>query len=262
MVTRESRKQSVFVIHHQGMGDMLVCLGLYRALAERHDRVIIPAKEPNLETIRHALSDMSNLEVIKIPFMSKRGRWGHHVLRVMTVMSWVFRLVGFRTLRLGTLGDSFLSDAANVRFDENFYQQAGIPFSERWNSFSYPHRKSKEDELFSMVESNRGRYIFLHEDQNRGYTIDRTLLPEGLPVFTPIAPPNSYFVTDYAKVIEGATEIHVIESSFAALIEGLSPKGAMFAHRYARPEAKGNWKHEFTYRNKWKVYPEVLNQRH
>jgi hypothetical protein len=254
MVTRESRKQSVFVIHHQGMGDMLVCLGLYRALAERHDRVIIPAKEPNLETIRHALSDISNLKVIKIPFMSKRGRWGHHVLRVMTVMSWVFRLVGFRTLRLGTLGDSFLSDAANVRFDENFYQQAGIPFSERWNSFSYPRRKAQEEELFLIAQSKLRDYIFLHEDQARGYTIDRSLLPDGLPVFTPMSPTSGYFVTDYTKVIEGATEIHVIESSFAVLVEGLSPKGKMFAHRYARPEAMGNWKLEFTYRNEWNVY--------
>ena len=254
MVARVSRKKSVFVIHHQGLGDMLVCLGLYRALSAECHRVVIPVREPNFETIRHVLSDLPNVVVIKIPFMGKGGKWSKNDLSVMTALSWAFRVAGLRALKLGALGDSFMSATSSVRFDENFYQQAGIPFFQRWNSFSYPHRKSKEDELLSMVESNRGRYIFLHEDQNRGYTIDRTLLPVGLPVFIPIAPPNSFFVTDYAKVIEGATEIHVIESSFAALIEGLSPKGAMFAHRYARPEAKGNWKHEFTYRNNWHVF--------
>jgi hypothetical protein len=254
MASRDSLKQSVFVIHHQGLGDLLVCLGLYRALAARSHRVIIPVREPNLEAIQHLLSDLSNVKVVKIPFGGNGGKWAKHDLYLMRIMSWAFRVAGFKTLKLGALGNSFMSASSNVRFDENFFIQAGIPFSERWDSFSYPHRKAQEDELSLLVTQSEKGYIFLHEDQARGYTIDRTLLPKGLPVYSPIAPPSPYFVTDYARVIEGAKEIHVIESSFAALVEGLCPKGNLFAHRYARPEAKGNWKHEFTYRNSWKVY--------
>jgi hypothetical protein len=169
-------------------------------------------------------------------------------------MYWLFRPFGFRSLKLGALGESFMSPNSSLRFDENFYYQARVPFRERWESFSYPRRTAEEDSLVSLAPTHPNGYIFLHEDVSRGYTIDRSLLTSDLPVFTPIAPPSTYFVSDYAKVIENAAEIHVIESSFAALVEGLAPKGKLFAHRYARPEAKGNWRHEFTYQKNWKVF--------
>ena len=65
---------------------------------------------------------------------------------------------------------------------------------------------------------------------------------------------NKFSFFDYLKIIENASEIHCIESSFAALIESLEYSIPKYAHRYARPEAKNDFRHEFTYRSNWHVY--------
>jgi hypothetical protein len=54
-------------------------------------------------------------------------------------------------------------------------------------------------------------------------------------------------------IIENAEEIHCIESSFSAYIDNLMLGNLKFAHRYARPEARDDFKHEFTYKAYWKI---------
>jgi hypothetical protein len=64
---------------------------------------------------------------------------------------------------------------------------------------------------------------------------------------------NKYSLVDYTKVIESATEIHVIESSFAAYVETLSVEMPLYAHRYSRGHALNDFRHEFTYRKPWVI---------
>ena len=242
------------MIHHQGMGDMLLCLGLYRQIARMSKKLTLPVRNPYFKTMKHLLSDLKNVDVIEIPLMGRDGQGRRHEMTVMRVMSIFYKLTGARILKLGYLGEQFLKPENLFRFDENFYRQASIPFNHRWDSFSFPRREIEEAEISRQLIPSAGNYIFLHEDRSRGFTIDRALLPEGIPIVEPRESPNQFFVTDYASIILGASQIHVIESSFAALIEGLSPKCELFAHRYARPEAKANWQSEFTYRNSWHVF--------
>jgi hypothetical protein len=259
----------------------MVCLGLYRELAFRHKRVIIPIRNPYFETMSHLLSPIPNVTVVRIPFLGKSGQkanqevtviralvflyrligipspWlGYKATReatVMRVIAFLLRLLGIPTLWIGYFGESFFSPENPMRFDQSFYFQAGVPFDARWSSFSFPRRSDQEENLFRELVPVGKDYLFLHEDQARDFKIDRSYLPKELTIVTPKQPPGGFFVSDYAKIIEGATQIHVIESSFAAFIEGLAPTGKLYAHRYARPEASADWKLEFTYKNDWTV---------
>ena len=49
-----------------------------------------------------------------------------------------------------------------------------------------------------------------------------------------------YSIFDYYPLIRQATEIHCIESSFAAFIDSIQINGSLFCHRYARPEPYQN----------------------
>ena len=93
----------------------------------------------------------------------------------------------------------------------------------------------------------------MHEDASRDFTIDRNLIGTDLPIVTPDSE-SSFLLTNYAAVIENATEVHCIESSFSALVESLNPQGKKFAHRYARPEAKNDYRYEYTYKSEWSVF--------
>jgi hypothetical protein len=141
-----------------------------------------------------------------------------------------------------------------MRFDHNFYHQAGVDFECRWTSFSAPRDIEKEEELFRLLNCGEAPYLFVHEDERRKFVINRKLLPGGLRIIEPTADHTIYNLIDYRKVIEHACEIHVIESSFAAYIESLTSTGPLFAHRYARPETYHDYRYEFTYKKLWKIF--------
>jgi hypothetical protein len=65
---------------------------------------------------------------------------------------------------------------------------------------------------------------------------------------------REFSLFDYRKILQNASEVHVIESSFAAYIDTLPESNSRkFAHRYPRPEAKTDYRHEFSYKNTWEI---------
>jgi hypothetical protein len=161
--------------------------------------------------------------------------------------------LGYEILRLGYTGENFF-ESPNMRLDENFYSQAGVELAERWRPLDLDRNLDKELELYNLLVPKNSPYIFLHEDRTRGFNIDLELLPEGVAIVRPDTTLASKFtIFDYLTIIENASEIHCIESSFCALIESMQYDIPKYAHRYARPEAKADYRHEFTYRSKWEI---------
>ena len=149
-------------------------------------------------------------------------------------------------------GLDFLIPGENIKFDENFYRQASVDFLHRWESFQISRNTDREKKVFETYSVKKGGYVFLHEDVHRGFVIDRSLINTTLPIVSPKTNSHYRFV-DYLMLIENAAEIHCIESSFAALIEGMQINVPKIAHRYSRPEAKSNPRMEFTYNAAWKI---------
>lgn len=233
----------VLVTPHQGLGDHLLCNGLYRQIASRNTRVLITVKRNYYPELSNMLSDVRNISLIKIPNYKS---W--KTTRFFQMLARLFRI---KVLGLGSYGQNFFP--IGVRFDNNFYDQAMIDFRHRWDSFSVPRRIEKELEIFDILGCVESDYIFLHEDDSRNFVIDRALLPKGYRVITPLPPKNGINLVDYRLVIERAFQIHVIESSFAAFIESIPTKNSLFAHRYARHHALNDFRHEFTYRKNWTI---------
>jgi hypothetical protein len=90
-------------------------------------------------------------------------------------------------------------------------------------------------------------YIFIHDD-NR-FKIDENRISSDLKKIRPVIDlTNNIF--DYCSVLEGAKEIHLIESSFCFMVDLLKLNNYVFAHRYAR------WQNDFgipKYRNIQKI---------
>jgi len=237
------RNSLIVITPHQGLGDHLICLGIYRYYSTHYKKVLILVKKSYYAELSNLFKHTRNVTFIKIP--AKRG-WT--ITRIIQFFSKLFRI---RTLGLGTYGENFF--IPNIRFDHNFYLQAGVPFEERWNNFFYERDLIKEERLYLELDCQSQKYIFLHEDERRGMIIERSLIPSGLRVIKVSVKSTEYNLVDYRKVIENASAIHVIESAFAAFIECLPLNVPLFAHRYARPEAKNDFRHEFTYKKPWKI---------
>jgi hypothetical protein len=231
------------------LGDHLLCLGIYREYAKKYSSVVIPATSNYGETLKALLSDLSNVSVVEFDFPIHDTR----LPLVMESRSLILQHLGFDELRLGSFGPNFFHDI-NMRLDENYYSQANLDIDTRWRSFHIPRDLSREYELRNLLVPKNRPYIFVHDDARRNFNIRPELLPEGIIVIRPDMSLSKRFkFFDYLTLIEGAEEIHCIESSFAALIEGMQIQGEKFAHRYARPEALNDFRHEFTYKTDWKV---------
>jgi hypothetical protein len=134
---------------------------------------------------------------------------------------------GQRVLRIG-----HGLEPSHYTFDKAFYAQFGIDFEKRWNSFKANRDFSLEKNLVEKLNIKE-KYIFVHEDAGRGMCINRAIHQNGIRIIkASIDISNNMF--DYLSLIEGAEEVHVIESSFMFMIDSFDIKVPLFAHRYAR----------------------------
>ena len=227
------------------MGDQILCCGMYRSLADKRESVIVPTSMTNANSVLQMLGDVSNIKI-------EVYKWSYENIR-MDAHASLLSKVGFDVIRLGYSGKDFFKDP-NKRLDQNFYDQAGVDLSARWDKFKVERNRARERELFDILVPNKNPYIFLHEDPSREFNIDLGRVPRGVQIVRPDpARAKGFTVFDYLTIIEKSWQIHCIESSFGALIESMQYDIPKFAHRYARPEAKSDFRQEFTYRSKWEI---------
>jgi hypothetical protein len=158
------KKQSVYVIHHQGLGDLLACIGLYRVLASRHKQLVLPVQGKYLREMKFALSDLENISIVELKFLGAKGSFlpkgpfsttllnVFSAQRTMALMALFHSIRGGSVVRLGTAGKKFFHPGYPMRFDANFYFQANVPFEQRWLSFKYPRNPIREDQLFMKIK--------------------------------------------------------------------------------------------------------------
>jgi hypothetical protein len=249
----EVLNKKICIAPHQGLGDILLCIGMFRYLASNHKELRIIVTLKNRVELERILGPHPSITYTCLPTVPRRRPWSFlELLLVWAALNWL-QFCGFKKIALGYLGRNFLDPGSTIRFDENFYSQAAVPFETRWTYFKVERNEAREDYVYDMLNPSGQEYVFLHEDRERGFVIDRGIVPQEKKIIEPLPPEKGLAIADYVKLLVRASEIHVIESSFAALIEGLDVQAPKFAHRYARPEASNDPLHEFTYRTDWNV---------
>ncbi|MEK7602511.1 MAG: hypothetical protein AAB472_03435 [Patescibacteria group bacterium] len=219
---------SVLVDHHNRLGDHLMCNGLVREYAKRHDRVglfTIPTFEP---FVRFMFRDLPNLEIVIV-----------HTHRDKTF----FRIKNFLTFGSGHYDE--IRKIWDVDFETGipseyqFYKLADVPYVKKWDSF-HVERDRDAERILEAKLSLPSQYVFVHDDGR--YPINDELVTSPLPKFR-VGPGLTDNLFDYSGIIERAEEVHVIDSSFMFLIDCMkykAPGQKLFVHRYARPNAAWN----------------------
>jgi hypothetical protein len=247
VMTLDTKDKVIFIAPKFGLGDSIVCNAIYRDYAKRYKYCVLPVFKSYKKSIQRMLGDLPNL--IIVPYNNFLAQ---EILPIQKILMSKF---GNDVLNLGSNENSFRENGTRnkIRFDEGFYHQANINFDKRWTDFYYLRHYKREVELFSELKCNEGSYQFVHEDTKRNFNIDQKYLNPDLKIVTPKEVSSRFSIFDYRLILENASEIHCIESSFAALIESISLDVPKFAHRYSRPEAKSNIHYEFTYKSDWTV---------
>ena len=245
-------KRKAYLKVHQGLGDHIVCIGLYKTLAMRFDKCVLPVQKKYFRCVSEMLSDVHNILVTTYEPRSTKMNFESWYF-FLEAQEKIFNRIGYISINIGSFDTNFLT-SNTIRFDAEFYRQADVPFENRWKFGKVCRNSKKEEELFNKLVTNSEPYIFLHQDKLRGYSLNPKYFPKGMKIVEPLPSLSKKFTaTNYLKVIENSSAIHCIESSFCALIETFQLEIPKFAHRYARPEAKLSKQLQFTYRSNWQI---------
>lgn len=207
--------------------------------------MVIPVVKKYMKPLRQMLGDVPNITLIPL--------FNNYTYRQQNVLLEIGSRLGLKNISLGRFDSNYFS-LSGMRLDEIFYFQGKLPLEVRWAGFKFNPSLEKEQILLEKYKNAlKGPYVFLHEDPSRGFVIDRSRIHKEFIVIEP-DPTLGFTIFDYRNLINNASEVHCIESSFSIFIDQLAKSNQkLFAHRYSRPEAKNSFRHEINYKRDWKI---------
>ncbi len=215
----------IYLHHHLGLGDHIICNGLVRSLLDTHaDGLVLFTKETNLPRVRRMYEDERRIRLEGVP-----------PDQVDSVF--VDRFMAGRPERLLRVGFDQLWRYAPLNFDQVFYIGAGVPFSNRWDRFKINRHTEDEAAVVARLNPSGEPFMFVHDDPSRGYSFDPPN-PRGLKV---IRNDMGVCIFDMMGLLEQAAEIHCMESSFRCLIEVMpNVTCPLFLHKQVRFAGQAN----------------------
>jgi hypothetical protein len=138
-----------FLVHNLGLGDHILCKGIYKGISIQSRVVWMVVKLSNLKNLKQLLGDLDNVYAIAIPSSVAD--------RTQRILSRIAALVGVKVKSIGVFGKRLDKP---IRFDEEMYLQAGLPFSQRSEGFSIVRNTAKEEELFHLSAATAPHTFF------------------------------------------------------------------------------------------------------
>lgn len=215
--------KQIYLLWHLGLGDAIICNGMVRHLVKESAKIFLPCKNHNLDSVRFMFRDEPKVEVMPVA----NDDHARDIARVM-------RPPVFQTIRLGL----FSGEPVDMKaWDAQFYRQAGVPLSARWELFRVDRDPAIEFQHPGI------KFALVHEDLKRNVLLKPEALPQDMRV---IKTENKGPIFRWINLIERATELHFMESTFAILADMYNIPGQhRVLHTYARqsaaPSYRSNW---------------------
>lgn len=219
--------RQLFVLHHLGLGDHIICNGAIRTLAKEWSQVFVFAKNSNQKRVARMFSDDPKITILSIPNV----QYPNEAIESVTSFIRERNIPNFLMLGFDMVG------GGSMNFDEVFYACARVPFENRWSEFKINRYPVAEAAATNKLNPSGEPYMFVHDDPSRGYNFDPPN-PNNLRI---IRNDPSVDIFDMCGLLESAAEIHCMESSFRCLIEGLpNVKCPLYLHKRIRFEGQAN----------------------
>jgi hypothetical protein len=206
-----------YIYNHLGLGDHIICNGLYRELTNDNEEYTLFVKHHNVDTVSFMIRDLNNISIKSINDDAEVVQY----LLENRIDNNSIKIIGFCQMPLLDAKD----------FDDTFYIQHNIPFEKRWSSFKCDRDIESEKKLFDKFNVKEEEYIFIHDDKSRGYEIDESyIINKDLKIIRPVEgfTKNSF---DYCYLMQNSKESHFIDSSFRLIFDSLQLRNSnIFFH--------------------------------
>lgn len=230
---------NILIYHHLGLGDHFMCHGIVREYCKKYSKVGLFCHHHNFESVSFMFRDLKNLSIIKgDDTLAKKYIENNKNSKEYDEI----KIIGYENLDRNS----------GEKLEVQFYKIAGVDLNKIWEGFYVERDFDREKAIFEKF-APKNEYVFLHDDQERDFAINEKKLDPKYEIFRP-NPNITSNVFDYLMIIEGAKEVHVIDSSFMFMIDCLPEKEnypKLFIHRYSR--ANPNWKLPILKKN-WHIF--------
>lgn len=220
----EKNKSRILLDFHHGIGDELICNGLVREYCAKYETVGIFCLKRNYPSVSFMYRDLTNLRIHLVRSHTERLRF-----RFFNA----FRFGENRYDEIRAI-DNY-DEESGIRFERQVYKKFGVPVEKKWDGFFVKRDAEREAALFKKAGLSPSQpYQFVHDDSR--FPLDPTRISQTLPVFQPTKDLTDN-VFDCSGIIENASEIHVVDSSFIVLIDCLpyvNDAQKLYKHQYAR----------------------------
>ena len=227
-------KKKIYIFHYTGLGDYFHCNAIVRLIYQKNKNknlIYLFVAEHLKRIVKSMYKDLKKLRILiisnKVTFIK------------LYVDQYLKNKKNYELIKIGF--DHFdnqdklqLLKSKNILYriappnktlyscDAIFYKKAKIPFKNR-NELSYWKRnRNIESKLYNKLIIKKP-YAFVHDDQAGGFTIDDKFINSNLQI---IRNDNKVNILHYGKILENASEIHVMESCIRCMIETINTKNA------------------------------------
>jgi hypothetical protein len=217
---KKGNGSTLIIRPHQGMGDHIICCGMYRHFAlvgKDRDMIVLAHSGSVANNVAFMLSDLPNVCVVDYPDDN-------------TMDQSLACENDCEILRLGaSAGEPHFN---RWQFDQEFYRQAGLPFFMRFSKFAFPE--------CDQVRWTNENYIFVHDRPD----LDARIPAPTLSQFSIVPPDSSRTIFQHRELLLDAKELHCVSSSFAAFADSFDLNGkALFFYPFGReiPRHQNTW---------------------
>lgn len=231
--------KSCFVMHNTGLGDYILMSGAVRHLLSLYEEVHLVAAKSKLENVEILYRDEPRIVLLPEP----DARSSQQGQRKVKVIGSRYRKHGYDVKAFfwsymghwpDLINKSGMDNTVN-NWCEAFYNNLGVDYSERYNSFYFERDLEREDRLYRKVVDEFGSVYSFVVDHQR--TKKQDLLIHDTRIVNPKYWKEDTLIFDWMKVIEKADIIHTIDTAYMHLIKQMRLNGddrLKFFHRYAR----------------------------
>lgn len=205
-----------YIHHHFGFGDHIVCNGLIRNFYKKYGELSLFCYNHNLENVLYMYRDLDNLNVIGVDSDQSATKYAieNNLDYIQIGFSKLYQLM------------------PRLSCDKAFYEIAGLDFSVRFDEFYFQRDLEKEERVLNELNPSGDKYIFVHDDPEREFTLDINKINSKLKV---VRNDKKFKIFDYLTLLENAEEIHFMQSSFKELICSYKmDRPKLFQHNYIR----------------------------
>ena len=217
----------LYVHQHLGLGDHIFGNGMIRYLLKmsEYNKIGLFAKSNYFNMVDFMYRDDPNINIIEVDVHDEYGGVDNYLKDNLSSNSDFLRVGHGHVLQPHLQKPNLIECCAEL-----FYNQVGIPFIHRYESFYLERDLREEKRVFDKLNPKNEPFVFIHDDVSRGFKINRShLVNSNLKIIENDPTENIFY---FIKIIEEAKEIHAMESAFRLLIEIYDKSNNIFYHDF------------------------------